>query len=454
MATLKPQRIQPLPPLPIERLVHPFVIFAKQASAGGIVLLACTILAMAWANSPFSHTYFNLWSTPLEVRLGELVKIEKPLLLWINDGLMAIFFFLVGMEIKRELLVGELRSPRKAMLSIAAALGGMVVPACIYAALNWGTPEIRGWGIPMATDIAFALGALALLGTRAPLALKVFLTALAIIDDLGAVLVIALFYTENLKPEFLLYSLLVWGVMVVANGLGVRGGLPYFLMGVVMWFFMLKSGVHATVAGVLAAFAIPVRSRIDPELFIACVREYLNEFDQPVAERTIILSPEQQAAIEAIEREALRVQSPLQRLERLLHNFVVFFVVPVFALANAGVALSAEGGLNLTDRVIWGVALGLLIGKPLGITLASWLAVRLGIAQLPRGISFTHIVGVGFLGGIGFTMALFIAGLAFQGDALDLAKLGILGGSTIAGIIGLLLLRLMTEPQPELEYAE
>lgn len=305
----------------------------------------------------------------------------------------------------------------------------------------------------MATDIAFALGALALLGTRAPLALKVFLTALAIIDDLGAVLVIALFYTENLKPGFLLYSLLVWGVMIVANGLGVRGGLPYFLMGVVMWFFMLKSGVHATVAGVLAALAIPVRSRIDPELFIVRVREYLNEFDQPVAERTIILSPEQQSAIEAIEREALRVQSPLQRLEHLLHNFVAFFVMPVFALANAGVALDAEGGLNLTDRVIWGVALGLLIGKPLGITLFSWLAVRLGIAQLPRGIGFTHILGVGFLGGIGFTMALFIAGLAFRGDELDLAKLGILGGSAIAGVIGFTLLRLMTQPQPELEYA-
>ncbi|MDW8106081.1 MAG: Na+/H+ antiporter NhaA [Armatimonadota bacterium] len=453
MATLRTQKVQPLPPLPIERLVRPFATFAKQASAGGIVLLVCAIIAMAWANSPLSQAYFSLWSTPLEVRLGELVKIEKPLLLWINDGLMAIFFFLVGMEIKRELLVGELRSPRKAMLSIAAALGGMVVPAGIYAALNWGTPEIRGWGIPMATDIAFALGALALLGTRAPLALKVFLTALAIIDDLGAVLVIAVFYTENLKPEFLLYSLLVWGVMIAANGLGVRGGLPYFLMGVVMWFFMLKSGVHATVAGVLAAFAIPVRSRIDPELFIARVREYLNEFDQPVAERTIILSPEQQSAIEAIEREALRVQSPLQRLEHLLHNFVAFFVMPVFALANAGVALDTEGGLNLTDRVIWGVALGLLIGKPLGITLASWLAVRLGIAQLPRGIGFTHIVGVGFLGGIGFTMALFIAGLAFRGDELDLAKLGILGGSAIAGVIGFLLLRLMTQPQPELEYA-
>jgi NhaA family Na+:H+ antiporter len=451
MAQLKPTKYQPLEPLPIERLAKPFAMFAKQASAGGIVLLACAVVALLWANSPLSEYYFRLWSIPVEVRFGSLVDIDKPLLLWINDGLMAVFFFLVGMEIKRELLVGELRSPRKAMLPMAAAVGGMVVPALIYASLNWGTPEIRGWGIPMATDIAFALGALALLGTRAPLALKVFLTALAIVDDLGAVLVIALFYTENLKVNALLYSLLFWGAMIAMNRLGVRSGLAYFLMSVGMWYFMLKSGVHATVAGVLGAFAIPVRSRIDPELFIVRVREYLNQFDQPITERTIILSPEQQSAVEAIEREALRVQSPLQRLEHRLHYFVAFFVMPIFALANAGVALGGEGGLNWTSRVIWGVALGLLIGKPLGIALFSWLAVRLGLAQLPQGINFVHIVGVGFLGGIGFTMALFIAGLAFRGDELNYAKLGILAGSALAGAIGFMMLRMWTKPQPHLE---
>lgn len=451
MAQLQPTKYQPLKPPPIERLIKPFALFAKQASAGGIVLLACAVVALLWANSPLSEYYFRLWSIPVEVRFGNLVDIDKPLLLWINDGLMAVFFFLVGMEIKRELLVGELRSPRKAMLPMAAAVGGMVVPALIYASLNWGTPEIRGWGIPMATDIAFALGALALLGTRAPLALKVFLTALAIVDDLGAVLVIALFYTENLKVNALLYSLLFWGAMIAMNRLGVRSGLAYFLMSVGMWYFMLKSGVHATVAGVLGAFAIPVRSRIDPELFIVRVREYLNQFDQPITERTIILSPEQQSAVEAIEREALRVQSPLQRLEHRLHYFVAFFVMPIFALANAGVALGGEGGLNWTSRVIWGVALGLLIGKPLGIALFSWLAVRLGLAQLPQGINFVHIVGVGFLGGIGFTMALFIAGLAFRGDELNYAKLGILAGSALAGAIGFMMLRIWTKPQPHLE---
>jgi Na+:H+ antiporter, NhaA family len=451
MAQLKPTKYQPLKPPPIERLIKPFALFAKQASAGGIVLLACAVIALLWANSPLGEYYFRLWSTPVEVRFGNLIDIDKPLLLWINDGLMAVFFFLVGMEIKRELLVGELRSPRKAMLPMAAAVGGMVVPALIYASLNWGTPEIRGWGIPMATDIAFALGALALLGTRAPLALKVFLTALAIVDDLGAVLVIALFYTENLKVNALLYSLLFWGAMIAMNRLGVRSGLAYFLVSVGMWYFMLKSGVHATVAGVLGAFAIPVRSRIDPELFIVRVREYLNQFDQPITERTIILSPEQQSAVEAIEREALRVQSPLQRLEHRLHYFVAFFVMPIFALANAGVALGGEGGLNWTSRVIWGVALGLLIGKPLGIALFSWLAVRLGLAQLPQGINFVHIVGVGFLGGIGFTMALFIAGLAFRGDELNYAKLGILAGSALAGAIGFMMLRMWTKPQPHLE---
>jgi NhaA family Na+:H+ antiporter len=451
MAQLKPTKYQPLKPPPIERLIKPFALFAKQASAGGIVLLACAVVALLWANSPLSEYYFRLWSIPVEVRFGNLVDIDKPLLLWINDGLMAVFFFLVGMEIKRELLVGELRSPRKAMLPMAAAVGGMVVPALIYASLNWGTPEIRGWGIPMATDIAFALGALALLGTRAPLALKVFLTALAIVDDLGAVLVIALFYTENLKVDALLYSFLFWGAMIAMNRLGVRSGLAYFLVSVGMWYFMLKSGVHATVAGVLGAFAIPVRSRIDPELFIVRVREYLNQFDQPITERTIILSPEQQSAVEAIEREALRVQSPLQRLEHRLHYFVAFFVMPIFALANAGVALGGEGGLNWTSRVIWGVALGLLIGKPLGITLFSWLAVRLGLAQLPQGINFVHIVGVGFLAGIGFTMALFIGGLAFRGDELNYAKLGILAGSALAGAIGFMMLRIWTKPQPHLE---
>jgi NhaA family Na+:H+ antiporter len=451
MAQLKPTKYQPLKPPPIERLIKPFALFAKQASAGGIVLLACAVVALLWANSPLSEYYFRLWSIPVEVRFGNLVDIDKPLLLWINDGLMAVFFFLVGMEIKRELLVGELRSPRKAMLPMAAAVGGMVVPALIYASLNWGTPEIRGWGIPMATDIAFALGALALLGTRAPLALKVFLTALAIVDDLGAVLVIALFYTENLKVNALLYSLLFWGAMIAMNRLGVRSGLAYFLMSVGMWYFMLKSGVHATVAGVLGAFAIPVRSRIDPELFIVRVREYLNQFDQPITERTIILSPEQQSAVEAIERESLRVQSPLQRLEHRLHYFVAFFVMPIFALANAGVALGGEGGLNWTSRVIWGVALGLLVGKPLGIALFSWLAVRLGLAQLPQGINFVHIVGVGFLAGIGFTMALFIGGLAFRGDELNYAKLGILSGSALAGAIGFMMLRMWTKPQPHLE---
>lgn len=451
MAQLKPAKYQPLEPLPIERLAKPFVMFAKQAGAGGIVLLACALIAMVWANSPLSDYYFRLWATPVEVRFGNLINIDKPLLLWINDGLMAVFFFLVGMEIKRELLVGELRSPRKAALSMAAALGGMVVPALIYVALNWGMPEIRGWGIPMATDIAFALGVLALLGTRAPLALKVFLTALAIVDDLGAVLVIALFYTENLKTDALFYSFLFWGGMILMNRLGVRNALIYFIVSLGMWFFMLKSGVHATVAGVLGAFAIPVRSRIDPELFIARVREYLNRFDQPTTERTIILSPEQQSAVEAIEREALRVQSPLQRLEHQLHYFVAFAVMPIFALANAGVAFGGENELNWTSRVIWGIALGLLIGKPLGISLFAWLALRLGLAQLPQGINFVHIMGVGFLAGIGFTMALFIGGLAFIGDTLNYAKLGILSGSALAGVIGFMILRMWTKPQPHLE---
>jgi NhaA family Na+:H+ antiporter len=432
---------------PVERLTRPFQEFAHQASSGGVLLLICSLVALGWANSPLSDSYFHLWQTSVELRFGRWVDLDKPLLLWINDGLMAMFFFLVGMEIKRELLVGELSSWRQALLPIAAALGGMVAPALIFFTLNAGTPEIRGWGIPMATDIAFSLGVLALLGTRAPLALKVFLSAFAIIDDLGAVLVIALFYTDELNTSALLYALLAFGGMLLANRLGVRNPLVYFLIGCVMWYFMLKSGVHATIAGVLGAFAIPVRQRIAPEDYIACVREYLRQFDMPHQKPTIILNPLQQSAVEAIQRASERVQSPLQRLEHILHPWVAFLILPLFALSNAGVSLLGEQAqIDWGSRVLWGVALGLLLGKPLGVLLASWLAVQLGFSRLPTGVGWMHILGVGFLGGVGFTMALFIAQLAYTVPALNLAKIGILIGSLVAGVVGFLLLRLFTKP--------
>jgi Na+:H+ antiporter, NhaA family len=435
---------------PVERLIRPFQEFAHQASSGGILLLICSLVALGWANSPLAPSYFHLWQTPVEMRFGQWLDLDKPLLLWINDGLMAMFFFLVGMEIKRELLVGELSSWRQALLPIVAALGGMVAPALIFFMLNAGTPEIRGWGIPMATDIAFSLGVLALLGTRAPLALKVFLSAFAIIDDLGAVLVIALFYTDDLNITALFYALLAFGGMLLANRLGVRNTLVYFLIGCVMWYFMLKSGVHATIAGVLGAFAIPVRQRIAPEEYVACVRDYLRQFEVPHRKPTIILNPLQQSAVEAIERASERVQSPLQRLEHILHPWVAFLILPLFALANAGVSLLGEQApMDWGSRVLWGVALGLLLGKPIGILLASWLTVQLKFARLPSGVSWRHILGVGFLGGIGFTMSLFIAQLAYTAPTLNLAKIGILVGSLLAGIIGFLLLRLFTQPQPE-----
>jgi Na+:H+ antiporter, NhaA family len=435
---------------PVERLIRPFQEFAHQASSGGILLLICSLVALGWANSPLAPSYFRLWQTPVEMRFGQWLDLDKPLLLWINDGLMAMFFFLVGMEIKRELLVGELSSWRQALLPIVAALGGMVAPALIFFMLNAGTPEIRGWGIPMATDIAFSLGVLALLGTRAPLALKVFLSAFAIIDDLGAVLVIALFYTDDLNITALFYALLAFGGMLLANRLGVRNTLVYFLIGCVIWYFMLKSGVHATIAGVLGAFAIPVRQRIAPEEYVACVRDYLRQFEVPHRKPTIILNPLQQSAVEAIERASERVQSPLQRLEHILHPWVAFLILPLFALANAGVSLLGEQApMDWGSRVLWGVALGLLLGKPIGILLASWLTVQLKFARLPSGVSWRHILGVGFLGGIGFTMSLFIAQLAYTAPTLNLAKIGILVGSLLAGIIGFLLLRLFTQPQPE-----
>ncbi len=450
MPTRSRSRTLPGRPLPVERLTRPFQEFAQRESSSGVLLILCAVVALLWANSPLAAGYFRLWQTPVEVRFGEWLVLDKPLLLWINDGLMAMFFFIVGMEIKRELLVGELASWRQAMLPIAAAVGGMVAPALIFYALNAGTPAVRGWGIPMATDIAFALGVLALLGTRASLALKVFLSALAIIDDIGAVLVIALFYTESLNTNAFLYALLAFGGMLLANRLGVRSPLVYFIIGCVMWYFMLKSGVHATIAGVLGALAIPVRQRIAPDEYVACVREYLRRLESSRHPATIILNPIQQSAVEAIERASERVQSPLQRLEHILHPWVAFAILPLFALANAGVTVVGEQSeIEWSSRVLWGVALGLLVGKPLGITLASWLAVRVGLARLPASIGWMHILGVGFLGGIGFTMALFIAHLAYQEPTLNLAKMGVLLGSILAGVAGLLLLRLFTRPQAE-----
>ncbi|HZW09729.1 MAG TPA: Na+/H+ antiporter NhaA [Phycisphaerales bacterium] len=428
-------------PEPAERLAGPFKRFAARSSAGGVVLIACTVVALVWANSSAAEGYRNLFhGEKLTLGFGDIVFAET-LGHWINDALMALFFFVVGLEIKREVLVGELSSPRRAALPIAGAVGGMIGPAIVYAAINWGQPTVRGWGIPMATDIAFALGILSLLGAKAPTSLKVFLTSLAIADDLGALIVIAAFYTEQLATDALICAGVVTLGMIGLNLLRVRSPWIYFLFGVALWYFVFRSGVHATISGVIGAMTIPATARAAPRRYLAATREALDSFEAYVDDpgHEIETSPQQRAAVWAVQKSGLQVLPVLHRLEDALHPFTVFLVIPVFALANAGVHLGGPLGDMLAGRVTLGVVLGLFVGKPVGIFLAAWLAVKLGIGELPRGVGWRHIFGAGCLGGIGFTMALFIANLAFDGspDELDRAKLGILGASLLSALLGL-----------------
>jgi NhaA family Na+:H+ antiporter len=426
---------------PIYRLIRPFQEFARLQASGGILLLVCTVCALLLANSPWSEAYGRLLNAYVTVG-ADGFSVRETVLHWVNDGLMAVFFFLVGLEIKREVLTGELSSPRQAALPIAAALGGMAAPALLYLAVNRGGPGAAGWGVPMATDIAFALGALALLGDRAPAPLKVFLAAFAIADDIGAVLVIALFYTASVHLAALGVGFAVIALSALANKAGVRSPLVYALLGVVSWVAFLESGIHATVAGVLLAMTVPASARIDPDAFAAQARGALGRFesgDTPADGSG--LGEERQAALHTLEKAAERVQTPLHRMEHALHPWVSFLIMPVFALANAGVALGGAGA-SLVGPVPLGIALGLVIGKPLGVTLLAWIAVRAGVAVLPAGLNWRHLLGAGWLGGIGFTMALFIAGLAFPDPAsLAAAKVGILAASAVAGVVGFLILR-------------
>ncbi len=428
------------PQAPIVKLVRPFQEFAARETSGGILLLACTIAALVWANSPWSESYASLWHTSLSVGMGGFT-LSHDLHFWVNDGLMAVFFFVVGLEIKRELLAGELASPRQAALPILAALGGVVVPALLYSALNARGPGAPGWGIPMATDIAFAIGVMALLGERVPLGLKVFLTALAIVDDIAAVLVIALFYTAELAWGALGFAGVCLLTLFAANRLGVRNPIPYALAGCVLWMAVLQSGVHSTIAGVLLAFMIPSRTALNQSEFLRDSRAVLDHFERATeSERSVLSDSEQQVAIEALEDGCEKVQPPLHRLEHGLHPWVTFAIMPLFALANAGVPLMGVGKA-VGNPIALGVVLGLVLGKPIGITLASWLAVRLGLASLPENVSWKHIHGAGWVAGIGFTMSLFMAGLSFRDEAqITAAKLGIITASLCAGIVGSVIL--------------
>lgn len=395
---------------PVTRLfIRPFQQFFRLEAASGILLLVAAILALIAANSPLAALYFHLFETHLYVGIGAF-SLDKPLHLWINDGLMAVFFLVVGLEIKRELLGGELSSPRKALLPIAAALGGMLAPASIYVLLNASGDGLSGWGIPMATDIAFAVGVLALLGSRIPLALKVFLTAVAIVDDLGAILVIALFYTSSISIPHLLGAGIVLLALVVLGRMGIRTLVPFLLLGVFLWGFFLASGIHATIAGVLLAMTIPSSTTADS------------------------------------------ASSPLVQLEHTLHPWVAFFIMPVFAFANAGVSLSGSLLDTLANPISQGILLGLVVGKQVGVFGGAWLIVRAGLSTIPSDVSWRQLYGVSLLCGIGFTMSLFIATLAFGENPgnLDVAKTGILMASLLAGLAGWFILsKAAKRPSPE-----
>jgi len=373
--------------------------FIKLETSGGVVLMIAAIFAMIIANTPLSAIYDLILGTYIKVGIGNF-EIAKPAILWINDGLMAIFFFLVGLEIKREVLAGELSSFDKAILPIMAAIGGMAVPGIIFAIINWGTPEnLNGWAIPTATDIAFALGILALIGSRAPISLKIFLLAIAIIDDLGAIVIIAIFYTSELSLSALSFSVIGFAAAVALNRMGVQRTAPYLLVGIVMWVFVLKSGVHATLAGVLIAFTIPLKTKNEDEAL-------------------------------------------LYKMEHGLHPWVAFLILPVFAFANAGVNFTGIGIDDLLQPLTLGIAVGLFLGKQIGVFLATWIGVKSGIARLPENVSWKHVYGVACLTGVGFTMSLFIGSLAFTtADVMNAVRLGVVLGSVLSGLFGYVLLK-------------
>lgn len=424
-------------------ILNPLNRFTGKQSAAGVVLFFCTLLALIWANSPLVHYYHELWHYTFLIGFGDYV-ISNTLHHWINDGLMAMFFFVVGLELKREIMAGELSSPKQALLPLMAAVGGMVVPALIFVAFNPHRPENAGWGIPMATDIAFALSILALVGSRAPLSLKVFLTALAIADDIGAVLVIAFFYTSDISFMNLATGILFMAVLIVANYMGVRNSIFYGIVGIGgLWLAFLMSGVHATIAGVLAAFTIPARTKINEVAFTARLKELVKEFTAIPPNNVTLLEPRQVEVIGKIKNLTLEADTPLQRLEHGMHSLVAFVVMPLFALANAGITIHGAFIDDLIHPVSLGVLLGLLAGKLIGVAGVSFLMVKLKLASLPRGMTWRHMIGAGFLAGVGFTMSLFITNLAFSDDATlnTLAKSGILLASLVAGLIGFFILR-------------
>lgn len=426
-----------------DRILTPLDQFIHRQTTSGVLLMLCALAAIVIANSPLQGAYQAFLHKPVSIGFSS-AEFSLSIHHWINELLMAFFFFVIGLELKRELLVGELSSPKQALLPIVAATGGMVIPALCYYAFNPSGHAANGWGIPMATDIAFAIGILSLLGNRVPKSLITFLIALAIADDLGAVVVIALFYTAKLNFTALAASAVLTGVLFSFQLGGIRHGLPYALVGALLWAAMLASGVHATIAGVIIAFTIPIRPKFDPALYVDKVRDLTGKMERSIADHPdIIHNSEFRGLVHTLGESTHLVQAPAQRAEDGFHLPVAYLVIPVFALANAGIPIDfRDYGSYLQQPVTLGVLAGLLLGKPLGIAGFTWLTVKAGAATLPEGVDMRQVLGVGLLGGIGFTMSIFIADLGFVDFHHDLllAKCGIITASVVAGIAGYLLL--------------
>ena len=426
---------------PIDHFLKPVSKFINQEYTGGAILFVSVVVALIWANSPWSAAYHALWDMKFVVSFAGR-GLDQPLHVWINDGLMALFFFVIGLELKREFMAGELSSMKKAALPMMAALGGMLVPALIYGSFNYGRPSANGWGIPMATDIAFALGILSLAGKKIPTSIKVFLSALAVADDLGAVLVIAFFYTSQIAFVPLIAGLCLLFILGIGNLMGIRSTGFYLVLGLAVWLGFLLSGIHATIAGVLIAIMIPARTKIDEQEYVNCIRRYTQDFEQAIPQQGALTTAEQHHTIEKIKQLSLDAETPLQKIEYALHPWVAFVIMPLFALANAGIDMDRHFFASLINPVSIGIVLGLVIGKFFGVFSFTWLMVKFKYAELPQNAQWNHIVGISLLAGVGFTMSLFITDLAFE-DAvmINQSKSGILLASSIAGIAGIALLK-------------
>lgn len=425
----------------LSRINNLLVSFFHNEATGGIILFVCAMLAMIIANSSLAHYYFEFWELDFGIRLGEYF-IGMSLHHWLNDVFMSIFFLVVGLEIKREFLFGELVGFKKAAFPVLAALGGMIVPGIIYFSLNIGTPSQNGFGIPMATDIAFAIGVIMLLGKRVPVALKVFLVTLAVADDLGAIIVIGIFYTNDFNFMYFIASLVILGVLLLLNKNNVLSLMPYLFLGVLLWLAVHSTGIHATIAAVALAFTIPIKSKDDTKKFVDKVSNssiplFLSEDKK---RDTILLNHKQLEVLDSIIKDSKNVQNPLLRLEHKLQYWSGFFIMPLFGFANAGVAINGDINFGI-DHIMLGIILGLVVGKPIGILLFTFLCHKLNIAQKPDSVSWANIFGAGMLGGIGFTMSIFVSNLAFSDpSSADLSKLSILIASSLAGILGSLFL--------------